>query len=100
MLRSLRWANVPAVDLGSGMDSVAPDRVRGYPLTKLDRVSHREFGPPNGCSTSALALLVLSPLLLVIAAAVKRRKGPVFFKQERVGGEPINVLKFRSMRVK
>ena len=54
VLRSLRWANtrpglnvfvVPRFfDLGSGMDSVSPDRVRGYPLTQLDQVSHRQFG--------------------------------------------------------
>ena len=117
VLRSLRRANtrpglsvfiVPRFfDLGSGMDSVAPDRVRGYPLTQLDRVSHREFGLVAkrvfDAAVAGAALLVLSPLLLVIAAAVKLsdRKGPVFFKQERVGlyGEPINVLKFRSMRV-
>ena len=52
---------------------------------------------------AGLALLLLSPLLLLIGAAVKLsdREGPVFFKQERVGlyGEPINVLKFRSMRM-
>ena len=117
VLRSLRWANtrpglnvfvVPRFfDLGSGMDSVAPDRVRGYPLTQLDRVSHREFGLAAkrvfDVLVAGLALLVLAPLLLAIAAAVKLsdRKGPVFFKQERVGlyGKPINVLKFRSMRV-
>ena len=117
VLRSLRWANtrpglnvfvVPRFfELGLGMDSVAPDRVRGYPLTQLDRVSHRELGLAAkrvfDVTVSGLTLLVLAPLLLVIAAAVKLsdRKGPVFFKQERVGlyGEPIDVLKFRSMRV-
>ena len=117
VLRALRWANtypglsvfvVPRFfDLGLGMDSVSPDRVRGYPLTQLDRVSHREFGLAAKRAfdviASGLALLVLAPLLLVIAAAVKLsdRQGPVFFKQERVGlyGEPIDVLKFRSMRV-
>ena len=117
VLRSLRWANtrpgldvfiVPRFfDLGSGMDSVAPDRVRGYPLTQLDRVSHREFGLAAkrvfDVVIAGLALLLLSPLLLLIGAAVKLsdREGPVFFKQERVGlyGEPINVLKFRSMRM-
>lgn len=117
VLRSLRWANtrpglsvfvVPRFfDLGSGMDSVAPDRVRGYPLTQLDRVSHREFGlvakRAFDVVVAGLTLLVLSPLFLVIAVAVKLsdRKGPVFFKQDRVGlyGELISVLKFRSMRV-
>lgn len=50
---------------------------------------------------SALALLVLSPLWLVIAAAIKlTSKGPVLFRQERLGqyGNKFMVLKFRSMR--
>lgn len=51
---------------------------------------------------SALALLVLSPLLLLIAAAVRLSSpGPVLFRQRRVGldGQEFNLLKFRSMRV-
>jgi len=48
------------------------------------------------------ALLVLSPLLLAIAIAVKRGSpGPVLFRQRRYGldGREINVLKFRTMTV-
>lgn len=51
---------------------------------------------------SGLALLLLSPLLLLVAAAVKlSSRGPVFFRQRRYGldGEEIVVYKFRSMRV-
>ncbi len=46
------------------------------------------------------ALVILSPLLLVIAVAIKMNsKGPVFFIQTRYGinGEKIHVYKFRSM---
>ncbi len=46
------------------------------------------------------ALLVLSPLLLAIAVAVKRSSpGPVIFKQRRFGldGREITVYKFRTM---
>lgn len=53
-------------------------------------------------SLAAMALMVLSPLLLMVAAAVKLSSpGPVLFKQNRHGcnGEVINVWKFRSMRV-
>ena len=50
----------------------------------------------------ALVLLVLlSPLFLVIALIIKlESKGPVFFKQERIGKDNINftIYKFRSMR--
>lgn len=51
---------------------------------------------------AALGLLLLSPLLLLVAAAVKLDSpGPVFFRQERVGrhGVPFRIHKFRSMRV-
>jgi lipopolysaccharide/colanic/teichoic acid biosynthesis glycosyltransferase len=49
---------------------------------------------------SVLGLLLLSPLFLSIAIAIKvTSKGPVFFRQQRVGqfGEPFTFLKFRSM---
>ena len=51
---------------------------------------------------SALGLLVLSPLLALIALAVKLdSRGPVFFRQQRYGfnNEAIGVYKFRSMYV-
>jgi exopolysaccharide biosynthesis polyprenyl glycosylphosphotransferase len=51
---------------------------------------------------SGLALLMLAPLLVLIAAAIKATsRGPVFFKQKRVGqhGECFTFLKFRSMYV-
>jgi Undecaprenyl-phosphate glucose phosphotransferase len=51
---------------------------------------------------AALALIVLSPIMLAIALAVKlTSKGPIFYRQERCGlnGEPFQMLKFRSMRV-
>jgi len=49
---------------------------------------------------SALALLLLSPVMLLIAALIKLGDGgPVFFVQSRVGlrGQTFRMLKFRSM---
>ena len=49
---------------------------------------------------SASALALLSPLLLVVAVLVKTTsRGPVLFRQPRVGqhGHRFNMLKFRSM---
>ncbi len=49
-----------------------------------------------------LALIVLSPFLAIVAAAIKiDTPGPVFFRQRRFGfnNSVIEVLKFRSMRV-
>jgi putative colanic acid biosynthesis UDP-glucose lipid carrier transferase len=51
---------------------------------------------------SLLILLAISPLLLILAAGVKlTSRGPVFYRQERVGlnGVPFMMLKFRSMPV-
>ncbi len=50
---------------------------------------------------SAAALVLFSPVFAAIALAIKLgSKGPVLFKQERLGqyGRPFTVLKFRSMR--
>ena len=49
---------------------------------------------------SLLALIILSPVMLIIAIAIKcDSKGPVIFKQKRVGknGRVFNCIKFRSM---
>jgi lipopolysaccharide/colanic/teichoic acid biosynthesis glycosyltransferase len=51
---------------------------------------------------SALALILCSPLFLAIALAIKlSSKGPVLFKQQRVGqyGQCFKFLKFRSMDI-
>lgn len=51
---------------------------------------------------SAAGTLVLSPLFLLISAAVKLEDhGPVFFSQQRIGTHrrPFRILKFRTMRM-
>lgn len=51
---------------------------------------------------SIVMLIVLSPVLLIVAVAIKlESKGPVIFKQERIGlhGRVFPIYKFRSMCV-
>ena len=51
---------------------------------------------------SSLILLLISPIMILLALGVKlTSKGPVFYRQERVGlnGKPFHMLKFRSMPV-
>jgi len=67
--------------------------LRGWKLT-LKRIVDILF--------SALALIVLSPLMLLIALLIKLDSpGPVFYCQERMGldARPFQVIKFRTMHV-
>ena len=51
---------------------------------------------------AAAALIVFSPLMLLIALAIwLEDRGPVFYRQVRMGldGKPFNIVKFRSMKV-
>jgi lipopolysaccharide/colanic/teichoic acid biosynthesis glycosyltransferase len=55
---------------------------------------------PQDVVLSAIALIVLSPILLVLAILVRTKLGsPIIFKQERAGkdGKPFYMYKFRSM---
>ncbi len=52
-------------------------------------------------AVSLVALVVLSPIMLVTAAAIKLSdRGPIFYRQKRLtkNGKTFYVLKFRSMR--
>jgi lipopolysaccharide/colanic/teichoic acid biosynthesis glycosyltransferase len=78
--------------------------VAGLPLIYVDyptfegrkQTTKRAFDILGG----AFLLVVLSPVFLWIAIAVRRDSdGPAFFRQERVGfnGQPFRMVKFRSM---
>ena len=72
--------------------------VKGTGLTPAERVAKRAMD----ILISALALLILSPLMLLVAAAIKLEDGgPVFFRQKRMtrNGREFDILKFRSMVV-
>jgi lipopolysaccharide/colanic/teichoic acid biosynthesis glycosyltransferase len=64
----------------------------------LDEIERRIFD----VVAATLALIILSPVMALIAVAIKlESRGPVFFKQIRVGKDekPFKVIKFRSMTV-
>ena len=51
---------------------------------------------------SIIGIIVLSPLFLLVAILIKvDSKGPIIFKQVRVGkdSKPFNIYKFRSMKI-
>jgi lipopolysaccharide/colanic/teichoic acid biosynthesis glycosyltransferase len=73
-----------------------PDLTQREDARKVVRVMKRVMDIVG----STLALIVLTPALLLIAAAVKANsKGPVLFRQRRIGqyGKSFVFLKFRSM---
>lgn len=72
--------------------------LRVVPISDWDLLIKRAFD----VSSSGLALMVLSPVLVLLAGLVKLgSRGPVFYSQERVGydGTTFRMYKFRSMRM-
>jgi len=70
--------------------------VRRFDLTRSSAAFKRAFDLVG----ASLGLLAVSPLLIVIAVAIKLdSRGPVFFRQLRVGrhGQRFFMLKFRTM---
>ncbi len=66
------------------------------PLSMVDRVVKRAFD----VTVALVALVILSPLMLLVSAAIKLdSRGPVLFRQMRHGynNETIEVFKFRTM---
>ena len=111
-LRRLGWQmEDTGIDLvlAPGLTDVAGPRIHTRPVAGLPliHVESPEFAGGaklfKGLVDRALAftaLLLLSPLMLVISISIKlTSRGPVFFRQIRVGqgGREFNVYKYRSM---
>jgi len=76
----------------------------GIPVISIDEVSLRggKLAVKRAIDlvASAVLLIILSPLFLVVSLIVKlTSRGPVFYKQERVGldGKAFKLIKFRTM---
>jgi exopolysaccharide biosynthesis polyprenyl glycosylphosphotransferase len=85
-------------------DRFSLEHLGGLPLMGLQGVNPKgwQFAIKHVSDRvgAALALLILSPVMLAATIAVKLSSpGPVFFRQRRVGrdGRPFDMLKFRSM---
>ena len=68
------------------------------PLNLADRLVKRAFD----LALASVSVLLLSPMLLLIALLIKlESRGPVFFRQDRIGrsNQVFKILKFRSMTV-
>jgi exopolysaccharide biosynthesis polyprenyl glycosylphosphotransferase len=113
-MRELGWAlDARRVSLvvAPALTDVAGPRIHARPVAGLPLI-HVEYPSFEGrlkwtkrffdVVSSALGLVLLSPLLLALAIAVRRGSpGPALFAQERVGlgGETFRMLKFRTMVV-
>lgn len=84
--------------------SVAFDEVEGMAMLGLPRFglcrSSRRLKRLFDLVATTVGLVFVGPLLTAIAVAVRLdSKGPIFFRQTRVGldGKPFRIVKFRSM---
>jgi exopolysaccharide biosynthesis polyprenyl glycosylphosphotransferase len=111
-VRKLSWeledTNAELI-LAPALTNIAGPRVHNHPVAGLPLI-HVDRPTYHGANhilkksfdiVGSLALIVLfAPILLGFAAAIKlTSKGPVFFRQDRVGinGEIFKMIKFRSM---
>lgn len=86
--------------------NVRMSNIVGEPLIDISRTEMSQctlnIKRMSDILVSALALLFLSPLLVIIAVLIKcSSRGPVIYKQQRIGfhKKPFNIYKFRSMTV-
>ena len=93
-------------ELGFSPGGPDVEHIWGIPLFQVRRAALRagawKVKRVADVLVSAMLLLLLSPLLAVLALAVRLSSpGPVLFRQRRIGqhGHEIEVLKFRTLRV-
>jgi len=80
------------------VDGIPFMKLKSLPMNVWNRFLKRSFD----ILVSACLLIFISPVMIIISALVKATsRGPLFYKQERVGldGQKFMMLKFRSMKV-
>jgi exopolysaccharide biosynthesis polyprenyl glycosylphosphotransferase len=111
-LRRLAWSlEHHGIDLvvAPGLTEVAGPRIvirpmAGLPLLHVDQArlsgGAHLVGEAAGRVAAAAGLVVLAPVFVTVAAAVRlTSRGPALFRQTRIGrhGEPFTLCKFRTM---
>ena len=98
----LMTPRIEEVDFG-GMSSASAKKIVDNDFIPDGMSSfERNFKRAVDFFLATILLIVFSPLFLICALALKLGdKGPVIYKQERIGrfGRPFYIYKFRSMRV-
>jgi exopolysaccharide biosynthesis polyprenyl glycosylphosphotransferase len=111
-IRALSW-DLEKLNVGllvaPGLVDIAGPRLQMRPVAGLPLI-HVEKPQYHGAQRlqkrvfdicfASMVLVIGSPILMAIAIAVKlSSKGPVFYRQERLGldGRPFDVIKFRTM---
>lgn len=83
-------------------DEFYEDYIANFKQSPKKKIFYKTVKRSFDFLASLLALIILSPFFLIIAIAIKidDPKGPVFFRQKRMGknGKVFNCVKFRSMR--
>jgi Undecaprenyl-phosphate glucose phosphotransferase len=90
---------IPSRPYLEDLDGLAVVNIRRVPLTNTGNMVIKRLIDIIG---SVVAIVVFSPIMLITAVAVKlTSKGPLIFKQERVGlhNKSFKMYKFRSMEV-
>lgn len=109
LINTLYPLNLP-IKLGTDEFNIISSRVRltniyGAPLIDMSNCAISE-GEKNmkrviDIFVSFIALILLSPLFLLLAILIKKdSNGPIFYKQERIGyrHRPFKIYKFRTMK--
>lgn len=83
-------------------DKYYKNYIKNFTPNNKKRIAYKFIKRAFDLIASLLMLIILSPLFLIVAIAIKiDSKGPVFFKQKRVGknAKTFNCYKFRSMKI-
>ena len=83
-------------------DEYYENYIKGFVPNTKGRLIYRFIKRCVDIVSSLLGLIILLPVMLGIAVAIKLdSRGPVIFKQQRIGKncKPFNIYKFRSMKM-